>query len=332
MVFVKVRETYDLHTLQNKMTVIGVHTPKAGIIKRNYPGLLMQCKSYRPVSCDIRLACASMLPLDPQGVGLGEGDVAPEDVFNPILYKAVSNFSMSQIEAFIHGNYNGWTSSGDSLDSTNDGLTSDDFNIYYGLLADTHGWKHANPQAGLSMENVRPLVYEQVYNLGGVGVTDRAGVGVAANINIPTPDGTYMSIGANSFRGKAKEMPWLNCTTGFVGSGTLNTAAPGFDYGNSTSDPLPVNAQLGVPAPKIMCACICIPPSRLHQLFFRMVVEWTLEFSSIRSLGEITTFAGLAQIGNSQHVIDYDFGESKILAAETDFVDTTDESGIHKVM
>lgn len=77
MVFVKVRETYDLHTLQDKMTVIGIHTPGSTIIKQNYPGLLMQCKGYRPVSCDVKLACASMLPLDPQGIGLEEGDVAP---------------------------------------------------------------------------------------------------------------------------------------------------------------------------------------------------------------------------------------------------------------
>ena len=103
MVVVKVRETYDLHTTQNKMTVIAIHTPKPDIIKRNYPGLLMQCKMYRPVSADVRVACASVLHLDPLGVGTSPGDVAPEDVFNPILYKAMSNKGMSQLEARING-------------------------------------------------------------------------------------------------------------------------------------------------------------------------------------------------------------------------------------
>ena len=102
MVFVKVRETYDLHTVRNKMSVIAIHTPKPQILKNNFPGLLMQCKSYRPFSCDVRLACASVLPVDPQGVGLSEGDVAPEDMFNPILYSAMSNFGMSQLEARIN--------------------------------------------------------------------------------------------------------------------------------------------------------------------------------------------------------------------------------------
>ena len=99
MVFVKVRETYDLHTVRNKMSVIAIHTPDPKIIKNNFPGLLMQCKSYRPYSCDVKLACASVLPVDPLGVGLAEGDVAPEDMFNPILYSAMSNFGMSQLEA-----------------------------------------------------------------------------------------------------------------------------------------------------------------------------------------------------------------------------------------
>lgn len=332
MVFVKVRETYDLHTIQNKMSVIGIHTPKAGIIKRNYPGLLMQCKAYRPVSCDVKLACASVLPMDPLGVGTEVGDVAPEDLFNPILYKAVSNFSMSQIEAYIHGNYANWVTRGDSLDATNDGLTSDDFQIYYGLLSDTNNWKHANPQSGLSMASLRPLVYEQVYNIGGNGVTDRAGQGVVTGQTVVLPDGSTVTVSPQSFRGKAKEIPWLNCTTPIVLSSSLKEDVPGFDYGNSTSDVIPKNQQEGVPAPKIYCGIIIVPPSRLHQLFYRMVVEWTLEFSSIRSMHEITGYAGLQSIGSAQHVIDYDFGESKVLTESTDFVDTSEDTGIHKVM
>lgn len=333
MVFVKVRETYDLHTIKNKMSVIGIHTPNAGIIKRNFPGLLMQCKAYKPVSCDVKLACASVLPLDPLGVGTDAEDVAPEDVFNPLLYKAVSNFSMSQIESFIHANYAGWTARGDSLDATNDGVLSDDFDLYYGFLSDVHGWKHANPQSGLMMRDLKPLVYEQVYSLGGNGVTDRQGAIPQAGQIVPMPDGTYASVGALSFRGKAKSMPWLNTTTGLVASNALKAVAPGFDFGNSTTDPEPVNAQTGVPAPKIYCGLIIVPPSKLHELYYRMVVEWTLEFSQIRPLSEITTFAGVAQVGAAQHVIDYDFGESKVLTdSDVDLVDTTDGSGIHKVM
>lgn len=330
MVFVKVRETYDLHTLQSKMTVIGVHTPSSGIIKRNYPGLLMNCKMYRPVHCDIRLACASMLPLDPLGVGITEGDVAPEDVFNPILYKAVSNKSMSQIEQYINrANDAGWTVRGDSLDSTADGVMpgGDDFDLYYGLLSNTHDWKHASPQAGLSMSKVSPLVYEVLYNLGDNREDNSTNASAAPGIN---PNGNLETMSQIFFKGKAHPMPLMNCTvpTGTVGS-AVGAVLPGFP-GSAVASVS--NAQIGVPAPKVMCACICIPPSRLHQLFYRMVVEWTLEFVGLRPLSEIATFAGVAAIGAVQHVQDYDFGDSKMLVEDTDLVDTTEGSAIHKVM
>lgn len=338
MVIVKVRETYDLHTVKNKMSVIGVHTPGSKILKRNYPGLLMQCKAWRPVSCDVRLACASMMPLDPQGVGLENGDVAPEDLFNPILYKTVSNVSMSQIEAYINRtNTPGtWEAQGDSLDANYNGLTSDDFGIYYGLLANTHDWKHANPQAGLEMRDVYPLVYENLNTIGQVGVltnstmTEQGAVSdIAYGIN---PDGSRSSMLSYTFRGNAKRMPFINTTT-FIPSVADNTvidgAVPGF---NSSSYDIPTNRQVGVPSPKVYCALLCIPPSRLHQLFYRMVVEWRIEFSGIRPLSEITSFGGLEAVGNAQHVMSYSYVDSKLLTSETDLVDTSAETGITKVM
>lgn len=337
MVFVKVRETYDLHTIRNKMSVIGIHTPKADIIKRNYPGLLLQCKGYRPVSCDVRLACASMLPLDPQGVGTAEGDVAPEDVFNPILYKAVSNRSFSQIEAYIEMKTNGITSRGDSIEATNSGILEDDFNIYYGLLADTHSWKHASPQAGLEMRGLKPLVYEMNYNIGQQRVS--ATGGISDNLEYLDNNGRLASNGMpfTAFLGKAKPMPML-WSTGYMdsldGNGTPVGGYNPFGHdaiGTTPAEGFPNNLQLAVPAPRVYCGIICVPPSRLHQLFYRLVCEWTLEFSEIRSMGDITSWSGLAYIGQTQHTKDYDF-DSKMLVSETAMVDTTEGSEIKKVM
>lgn len=329
MVFVKVRETYDLHTLQGKISLIGIHTPSASIIKRNYPGLLMQCKGYRPVSCDVRLACASVLPLDPLGVGTTEQDVAPEDVFNPILYKAMSNFGMSQIDSFI--NAGGAVSiAGATLDANNNGLDNitDDFDIYYGLLAQTHEWKHANPQSGLVMNNLVPLVYETYQSIGDNGVSGADNPHLALAPNDTVGVGALANISVQTFRGRAHALPMLNTTVFQANAGVPVTGQPGFPT-------FPSNAQTDVPAPKIYCGCIVVPPSRLHQLFFRMVVEWTIEFSQIRALGDITTWAGLKAIGSSTHYMSYDYSnESKdsSLKESTDLVDTSEESGIHKVM
>lgn len=303
MVFVKVRETYDLHTVQNKMTVIAIHTPKSDIIKRNYPGLLMQCKAYRPVSADVRLACASVLPLDPQGVGLAEGDVAPEDVFNPILYKAISNFGMSQLEARLcQIGVDATDINGDTAAVDNDSFTNinDEFNLYYGLLANTHEWKHANPQSGLSMTKLRPLVYEMLYNVGDNFAQNSNGVGT---FGLPAADGSATTRAPDAIRGNAKPMPFINCTAYDAGN-----KDPGFDTNGSY--PM-TNNETQVPYLNVIVGAIIVPPSRLHQLFFRMVVEWTIEFSGIRPLGEIMSFVGLGRLGNATHYQSYNYSSTK---------------------
>lgn len=326
MVFVKVRETYDLHTLTDKISLIGIHTPSAGIIKRNYPGLLMQCKAYRPVKADVELACASVLPLDPNGVGVDSGQVSPEDVFNPILYKAISNFGMSQIEQFVNAGGN-FSILGAGLDAGNDGITSDDFATYYGLLAQTHEWKHANPQAGLSMRGLKPLVYETYQTIGDNSGTGASNPMPALKGNDTIPTGQVGNIAVQTFRGRAHEMPMLNCLAPLVSSGYANTAQPGFDDIAN----LPQNSVQDVPAPKVFCGLIVVPPSRKVSLYYRLVCEWTLEFSMIRPLGDITTWAGLQQIGNTTHYSDYSYDSSK-LNETTSMVDTSDGSEIHKIM
>lgn len=335
MVFVKVRETYDLHTIKNKISMIGIHTPDSGIIKRNYPGLLLQCKAYRPVSADVRLACASMMPLDPQGVGTSEGDVAPEDVFNPILYKAMSNFGMSQVDRFIAGNQLTHTAP-QTLDYDNDlafsdesGNSIDSFDIYYGLLSQTHEWKHANPQQGLQMSNLKPLVYE-VYQTYGDNPEANPSHTSTNQILSLNESGTASAMVINSYRGSSHPLPMLNCTTmlGDTIEGQTYVATQSVGFGNFGN-----NAQVAVPAPKVFVGCIIVPPSRLHQLFYRLVVEWTLEFSMIRPLADLMTFKDLATLGANTHYISYSYDASNSkLVESTGMVDTTEGSDIKKVM
>lgn len=313
MVFVKVRETYDLHTLPGKMSVLAIHTPKPEIIIKNYPGLLMQCKAYRPVSADVTCACASMLPADPLQVGTDVGDVAPEDLFNPILYKAISNLGMSQIEARIHHFVNGESNldiDGSSVAGQMDGVdgnaNTDDFSIYYGLLADTNSWKHANPQAGFSMRALRPLVTEMLYSVADQRKSSSGPDGSAANFVYPTNDGSAEVGTVSVFKGHSRPMPFLNCTV-YNGNTTLQ---PGFVTGTDDVATQINNAENVVPAPQIVCGCVIIPPSRLHKLYYRMVVEWTLEFSAIRSLVEITNWTGVKNFGLSTYWRSYNYSEA----------------------
>ena len=50
MVFIKLRETYDLSTKKDKMTMIGIHTPSMSWLVRQYYGLFLNCKKFRFVS------------------------------------------------------------------------------------------------------------------------------------------------------------------------------------------------------------------------------------------------------------------------------------------
>lgn len=318
MVFVKVRETYDLHTTKNKMTVIGIHTPKPNIIKANYPGLLMQCRAYRPVSADVRIACASVQPLDPLGVGTSEGDVAPEDVFNPILYKAISNKGMSQLEARItqlvlSGNAQlDVDGSSASIDVDSTTTVSDEFGIYYGLLSNTHDWKHANPQSGLSMSGLRPLVYEMVYNVGDTS-------GTSGSYAYPDGTGAAQTSNITGIIGKAKEMPFINCTAYSIvhSPAYANFESAGFPKITEGGD-TPANCEVIVPWINVVCGAIIIPPSRLHELFYRMVVEWTIEFSALRPIGEITDWSGLSSLGNATHYQNYSYSATKEALTGTD--------------
>lgn len=340
MVFVKVRETYDLHTVTGKITAIGIHTPGADIIKRNYPGLLMQCKAYRPVSANVTLACASVLPADPLQVSTTDGDISPEDLFNPILYKAVSNVGMSQIEARINSLLSDTAGANDLRGQTavvdNDTVTNlaDEFDLYYGMLSDTHQWKHAMPQQGLSMRGLKPLVYEMLYNVGDNMNDGRSNSFDAGNFSSPDADGNVKAVPTACFRGNGKPMPMLNTTSYTYTSGVANTAmSSGFNPPDSV-----FNCEQFVPAPLVYVGAIIVPPSRLHQLYYRMVVEWTVEFSTIRSVGEITSWTGLTRIGANQHYKSYDYSTAKSVAGvdgsslitDTDLVSSNVD--INKVM
>lgn len=323
MVVVRVRETYDLSTQTSKMTLIGLHTPSPNLVKANFPGLLMNCKYYRPLSCDVAIACASMLPADPLQVGTETGDVAPEDMFNPILYKACTNESYSLLESRILGMVlqNNGDVAGASADiETNNAAPTgiDEFACYYALLSDAHGWRHANPQAGLQMSGLRPLVHEVLSNFVAVPGYD---VGV-----FPTADSNPVNLTAKQMRGNAKPLPRMPCTS-FTQAGLSASSDAGF--GSTTG--VPGNSQVNVNEFKTMVGCIIIPPSRLHQLYYRMTVVWNLEFTEIRTIQEITNWAGLEAADEYTYFRNYTVGsESKLLGSKSEMADANVD--LNKVM
>lgn len=340
MVFVKVSETYDLSTNVGKMGIVGIHTPKGDLISRLWGGLAMQHKYVRFDSCDVAMACASLLPADPLQIGQEAGAIAPQDMFNPILYKAVSNDSMSNIESFLSANATTdsqiGTAKGSVVDLNdpdfkfNDGAVIDQFDMYYSLLANPDGFRKAMPQAGLEMRGLFPLVYQVVSNYGvnTAGQTDSVAIGNNSNPSNPmfgpgpqdaTTPGAIKNI---HLRGPAMRMPRVN-TTYLPYNAQQNAPLSGkanLNFGDTTRG-----------MPPCYVALIILPPATLNKLYYRLKVTWTIEFTDLRSLDEISNWRGMSEIGDLAYATDY-ASQSQALMSDLESMVDVGNANIKKIM
>lgn len=320
MVTVTVSETYDLSTKPNKMSLLGIHTPPLSFVRKMWPGFFLNFKMVRYLSCDISLACASVLPADPSQIGVEAGAIAPVDMLNPILYKAVSNESMSTLETRLAGLYPNSTDAsikGQSIVATRDNATNldDEFAVYYGLLSNRDGFRVAMPQQGLSMTNLVPLVFEKLYNNGTMsGAVENTAADVYPGLR---PDGTIVAYQSYAVKGNARPMPAINTTV--FPTGNLPTAgnAPGYTKANipvavDVGGEVPGVAQTVTPiVPPTYVAAIVMPPSKLQTLYYRMVVRWKMEFTGLRPITEVTDWpSGFIAASQSTYFTDYTFGSA----------------------
>ena len=351
MVIVKVSETYDLSTVPDKMGIIGIHTPDSPLISRNYPGLLMQCKNIRYVSCDVTMACASVLPADPLQIGVEAGAIAPQDMFNPILYKAMGNVGMSQMELRLAGldrqeapvSVDGCS----LIESQANSLPADidNWSVYYGLLANRHGWRTAMPQSGLQMTDLRPIVHHKVYQFGDNqyklnGNSENVRMDVPSGLDTESKRALTVPIVNEWMIGKSEPMPSFNTTCivpaeTSTGSGEYvqSLTVSGINHAPAISGYLPNDSYNGQPSmpyiPRIYVACIIMPPCKLNRLYYRITVSWSIEFSSIRPISEIMDWHSLEKFGSTVYFSDY--VEANTLNTQTATVDATGMD-INKVM
>lgn len=332
MVFVRVSETYDLSTKVNKMGIVAIHTPKSDLIFKHWKGFFMNCEKYRLVSCDVAMACASMLLVDPLQIGVEAGSIAPQDMFNPILYKAVSNDSMNSFLQFMYGQdispLEGVTALSknfvldvhDTSFSSANGVAVDQFSMYYSLLSNSDGWKKAMPQAGLSMKGLYPLVFQRLSNVGFVGRSqpNDESVGNVPRLLDTVTDSSVISNYAQYMRGHAVRMPAI--PTVCVDSNPNNANIDGIRYHGL--DPYFI--------PSCYVGLIILPPAKLNQLYYRLKITWTVEFTGPRSLTDISNWSNMATVGALSYGTDYEAQASK-MSVTTNLVDT-DGADVTKVM
>lgn len=314
MPIVKMTEMYDLKTTKDKIGVLGIHTPDANIVSKRWLGLYMNYKYMRVLGCSFRVACASLLPADPLQVSTEAGSVAPQDVMNPILYRAVSNDSWNYIVGRLYASSNESTSV-NFVEANSSGSAAGAENVYYALLGDT-GWKKALPQSGFSMSRLRPLVYNVVNTFGTMDTAYDTGT---ANLNdnpySSNANGVAFSSGtATTFRGHAVPYPRIPATRPSTGSDTANPSfAPS-------------------PIAKTYVACIVLPPGKLTEFYFRLVVDWYVEFTGITSLVDKMSYAQSAGVGSLVYARNYTFPSAtsaKELVSDQETV--TEESSVDSI-
>lgn len=349
MVTVSISETYDLHTQVNKMSLIGIHTPKKELIQKTYPGLCMNYKYVRIKSVDVALSTAQTLPLSPGEIGLDADQIRPQDMMNPILYKAVSNDSWSTLEYRIRGliaqgemagTFTVPPLSGNMADVENDGVTAvaDEHGVYYSLLSNRDGFKIAHPQSGLSMKGLRPIVFQKLYS----DAVNSTGSNIA-NDSIPTivEDSTAglvkATLSGDSYvmRGRPVPMPRFN-TTYLTGIYPGETPVAGSTYqrpGMGGSDATN-NYQIQMPdVPPVMLGAIILPPTTATTgiLYYRMVTRCWIEFTDVRPITDVTSFSDMTlQYSPVVYHSDYTV-QSKSMDATTDMVDVKNAE-IEKIM
>lgn len=304
MVTVRVTQTYDLSTAVNKMGILGIHTPPENLIRRLYGGFLLNYNKFKLDKCDLACACASVQPADPLQVGVQAGDIAPADMFNPILYRTCTNDSFNTIINRVYSYSTGNTVQNQALVTA--GTTGSDAfpslanqtDVYYSLLAED-GWRKAMPQTGFSMTNVVPLVYNVLSQYGNVSAPQ---VGTSGLAPVDTVDGSGSRSFANlqSFiRGNAQPMPAL--PTGY--SFNVDTSSSN-DWGTAYR-----NSETLIPP--TWCGVIIMPPASLHILYFRISISWTISFFDPISTTEKFALGSMNNTGAMTHIAEYTIGSSK---------------------
>lgn len=310
---VRITETYDLKTEVGKIGLIGIHTPSDTLLRKLYPGLMKNHRFVRFKKCDVVGACASILPADPLQVGVEAGDIAPEDMFNPILMRPVSNTSFATLMGKIYsGSTVGALGSVSKLDGYNTSETAN-FNVYYALLSESKRFKKAMPQKGFAMRGLYPLMHTLISSYGNLSkIGNKYALAEDGETPLAVPDISTIptvnssgSIGSTEsvvMRGRSVKMPKIP-----------------LHYTYEDSD----NAY-NINIPKTFVCAIITPPARLHSFYYRMRVTWTVSFEGVMSMNEIGASARYSDIASVSYK-GYTYESSKSeLDNSADLVDSND--------
>lgn len=165
----KYQEIYDVNTVSNSVSVIGIHTPVGAKPRQMLSGFFTQFRKYKYSGCSVVATPAQRLGLNLAQLSTeaGASAVNPKDVFNPILVRGCHG---DNLNSALNSIYKG------SFQQEGSSLGKDDFGdtvvpaggltweaMYYRMLQDP-SFKKFSTSSGLKLTGLHPLVYNVATN------------------------------------------------------------------------------------------------------------------------------------------------------------------------
>lgn len=259
------QEIYDVNTVSNKVSIIGIHTPVGAKPRAMLSGFFTQYRKYRYLGCSLVATPAQRLGLNLAQLSTegGASSVNPKDVFNPILVRGCHGDNLnSALNSIYKGSFD---SEGSSL-----GLDQHDGDVvpagglsweqmYYRMLQDP-SFKKFSMNSGIKLSGLHPMVYNVASSVQIAPNESYPGVGDI--IVDPTDTGSLgfgvrMSGAISNGKGGAVTSTPIFMTNRLQSLGWLDTRQT-LNGKIGTDDVIPGYTTL----PKIYMAVCCLPMAK----------------------------------------------------------------------
>lgn len=280
----KYQEIYDVNTVSNSVSVIGIHTPVGAKPRQMLAGFFTQFRKYKYVGCSVVATPAARLPLDVMNIAIEAGQTGanPKDVFNPILVRGCHG---DNLNAALNSIYKGsFQSSGSSLDKDDQSMSvvpSGSLTweqMYYRMLQDP-SFKKFNIASGIKLSGLHPMVYNVAsdHQISPNEATQAPG-SLTGGTDSDGKFGFDPSIGGRIANGEGGVTPIIPrfMTNRLQSLGWLDTRQL---MNSSPSSSTPAFTTL----PRIFMAAIILPPAYRVSTAMRFVVTHYFEFKEFNT-------------------------------------------------
>lgn len=289
----KYQEIYDINTVSNSVSVIGIHTPVGNKPRQMLSGFFTQFRKYKYSGCSVVATPAARLPLDVMNIAIeaGQNGANPKDVFNPILVRGCHGDNLSTaLNSIYKGSFaqEGSTVGKDDFGMSvvpSGGLTWEQ--MYYRMLQDP-SFKKFSMSSGIKLSGLHPMVYNLASDhqispsetntyVGGTKLIQEtdyspAVPGIALAITgstkgaVPDGSGGEAQVTPRLMTNRLQSLGWLDTKQIYNGDFSSKSVNPSFTT-----------------LPKIFMACIVLPPAYRVSTAMRFVVTHYFEFKEFNT-------------------------------------------------